>query len=71
MTDKEVYAQVANDYVVRGVKAIRQSKKWAKLSGIPLIGRFALRKAGDLADEAHMCLELSSKATLKVLMSED
>lgn len=67
MTDYELYSRVANDYVVRGVKALQQSKKWAKLSKVPLVGMSALRKANALADDAADYLELSAIATIKAL----
>lgn len=71
MTDYELYSRVAYDYTVRGGKALQQSKKWAKLSKIPLVGKSALRKANALADDAVSYLELSNLATIKALMAKE
>ena len=66
MIDQEKISMlIAYEYNARGRKAIRQAKKFAKLSKIPLIGRLALRKAGDLFVDAVLYFELESIAMMR------
>lgn len=65
MTDYELYAMVERDYFKRGGDTLERAVWWKKLSRLPLIGRFATKRAEALDAEADTYFELSVVALKK------
>ena len=54
MTDYELYTMVERDYFKRGGDTLNRAEWWKKLSRLPLIGRFATKRAEALDAEAKI-----------------
>ena len=59
MTDYELYTMVERDYFKRGCDTRKRAEWWKKLSMLPLIGRFATKRAEALDAVADIYFEWS------------
>lgn len=65
MTDYELYTMVERDYFKRGGDTLDRAEWWKKLSRLPLIGKFATKRAEALDAEADTYFECSVIALRK------
>lgn len=59
MTEYELYTMVERDYLKRGGEALERAMWWKRLSGLPLIGKFATKRAEALDAEADTYIKCS------------
>lgn len=59
MTEYELYTMVERDYFKRGGEALKRAEWWKRLSGLPLIGKFATKRAEALDAVADIYFEWS------------
>lgn len=62
MTDYELYTMIERDYFEQGCKAFAKAYRWKQLSKLPLIGKFANKRADVLTLEGDTCFEISVRA---------
>ena len=65
MTEYELYTMVERDYFKRGGEALKRAERWKRLSGLPLIGKFAAKRAEALDAEADTYIKCSVIALKK------